>query len=148
MKKSQCAKTLSKLLSKLGQNEKTWSHIGDQKKAKFIKVINQLIIYKFFKEFINHKKKTNRAVVFSCRCLPNILKYCDYRLNIKKFRWSRFNQAQIKNFTANMYESSGSQFLQTTTGTQRKPETLWVIKVSYDPTLPTWELKEYYAVSA
>ena len=87
-------------------------------------------------------------VVFSCRYLPNILKYCDHRLNIKKFRWSRFNQAQIKNFTANMYESSGSQFFQTTTGTQRKPETLWVIKVSYDPTLPTWELKEYYAVSA
>ena len=44
-------------------------------KAKFLRVINEHIIYKFLKEFINHKKKTNRVVVFSCRFLPNILKY-------------------------------------------------------------------------
>ena len=33
------------------------------------------IIYKFFSDFTNHRKKTNTVVVFSCRPLPNILKY-------------------------------------------------------------------------
>ena len=34
------------------------------KKATFLWVINNTIIYKFFKDFTNHRKKTNRAVVF------------------------------------------------------------------------------------
>ena len=55
--------TLSKFLSKLQLNEKTWIHTEDQKKARFLKVINNLVIYKFFKEFIKHKNKTNRVVV-------------------------------------------------------------------------------------
>ena len=32
-------------------------------------MINNPIIYKFFKDFSNHRKKTNRAVVFSSRPL-------------------------------------------------------------------------------
>ena len=35
-----------------------------EKKVKFLWVINNPIIYKFFKDFTNHRKKTNRAVVF------------------------------------------------------------------------------------
>ena len=38
---------------------------------------NYPIIYMFFKDFTNHRKKTNRAVVFSCRV--SILKYRDHR---------------------------------------------------------------------
>ena len=87
---------LSKFLSKLQLNETTWSHTWDQKKAKFLKVINNLIIYKFFKEFINHKKMTNRIVVFSCRCIPNILKHCDHSLNFPKIRRSRLIETQIE----------------------------------------------------
>ena len=37
-------------------------------------VINNPIIFKFSQDFINHRKKTNRAVAFSCRPSPNILK--------------------------------------------------------------------------
>ena len=48
-----------------------------KKMATFLKVINSSIIYKFFKDFTNHGKKTNRAVVFSSRPFPNILKYRD-----------------------------------------------------------------------
>ena len=59
--------------------QKYQNHTGDQKKAKFLKMINKHIIFKFFIEFINHEKKTNRAIVFSYNCLPNILKYCDHR---------------------------------------------------------------------
>ena len=36
------------------------------------------IIYKFFKDFNKHRKKTNRVVVFSCRPFTNIL-YWDIR---------------------------------------------------------------------
>ena len=35
-------------------------------------MINNLIIYKFFKDFTNRRKKTNRAVVFTSRPFPNI----------------------------------------------------------------------------
>ena len=45
-------------------------------------MINNPIIYKFFKDFTNHRKKTNRAVVFSCRPFPNILKYMDNWWNL------------------------------------------------------------------
>ena len=49
-----------------------------RKKATFLQLINKLIIYKFFTDFTNHGKKTNRAVAFSCRPFPNILKYRDH----------------------------------------------------------------------
>ena len=35
-----------------------------QKKATFLWVIKRPIINKFFKDFTNHRKKTNRSVVF------------------------------------------------------------------------------------
>ena len=50
--------------------------------SEYNEVINTFInpmIYKFFKDFTNHRKKTNRAVVFSCRPSLNILKYRDHR---------------------------------------------------------------------
>ena len=41
-----------------------------RKKAIFLEVINNPIIYRFFKDFTNHEKKTNRAVVFSSWSFP------------------------------------------------------------------------------
>ena len=38
-------------------------------------MIKDPIIYKFFKDFTNHRKETNRMVVFSCRPYSNIPKY-------------------------------------------------------------------------
>ena len=40
-------------------NEKTWNHDGIQKKdqGQFLKVIIEPIIYKFFKDFTNSRKK-------------------------------------------------------------------------------------------
>ena len=40
------------------------------------------IIYKSFKDFTNHRKKTNRVVVFSSRPLPIILKYRDHQWDL------------------------------------------------------------------
>ena len=102
--------------------ENTWNHTGDQKKAKFLKVMNKLII---FKEFINQKKKTNRPVVFSCKCLPNILKYCHHRSDFVKLRKSRFIQTKIEKFSKYAWKFrfwTTTTFFRTTTGTQRKPE--------------------------
>ena len=65
-----------------------------RKKATFLQVIKQSC-YMFFKDFTNHRKKTNRVRVFSCRPYPNILKYRDdWRkpLTIWKTRlfWTQF----------------------------------------------------------
>ena len=54
-------------------------HWKSEKKATFLQVINNSIIYKFFKDFTNHRKKTNMVVVFTCRPFPNILKYRDHQ---------------------------------------------------------------------
>ena len=123
---------LSKFLSKLQLNETTWSHTWDQKKAKFLKVINNLIIYKFFKEFINHKKKTNRVLVFSCRCIPNILKYYDHSLNLPKMRRSRFIEIQIEKFSWYIWKLSFT-VLQNYHWNTMKTRNLRVVKVGYDP---------------
>ena len=43
------------------------------KKATFLLVINNPIICKFFRDFTDHRKKTNRVVVLSCRPFTSIL---------------------------------------------------------------------------
>ena len=79
-------------------------------------VINN-IIYKFFKDFINYKKKTNRAVVFSSGRFPNILKYSDHQCDLPTI-WKTKLFKHILKSSVSMYESSGSQFIRTTTATQ------------------------------
>ena len=82
--------------------QKYQNHTRDQKKAKFLKMINKHIIFKFFIEFINHEKKTNRAVLFSYRCLPNILNYCDRRWNFPNSGDQDSFRHKLKN-SANIY---------------------------------------------
>ena len=50
-----------------------------KKTAIFFDVINKSIIYRFFKDFKNHRKKTNRTVVFRYRPSPDILKDTEHR---------------------------------------------------------------------
>ena len=69
-------------------------------------MINNPIIYKFFKDFTNHRKETNRAVVFS---------------SSKSGKQDIFRH--ILKISASMYGSSGSQFFRTTTGIQSGPDT-------------------------
>ena len=54
------------------------STLETRKKATSLYMTNNAIIYKFFKDFTNHRKKTNGAVVFSCIPFPSILKYRDH----------------------------------------------------------------------
>ena len=78
-------------------------------------MINSPIIYKFFKDFTKHRKKTNKALVFSSRSFLNLLKYRDQQEKQESFR-------PLLKHSASMYESSGSLFLRTTTGTQSGPD--------------------------
>ena len=57
-----------------------------RKKAMFSFVINNIIICKFYEDFSNHRKKINRAVVFSYRPLPNILNYRNNQWESKNLR--------------------------------------------------------------
>ena len=58
------------------------NHIGSQKKG-HVSLDDQNSYYLQVFQTINHRKKTNRAVVFSCRPFPNILKYKDHLRNWK-----------------------------------------------------------------
>ena len=72
-------------------------------------MINNPIIYKLFKDFTNHRKKTNRTVVFSSRPFPNILKYRDLWWNLPTIWKTRL----LKTL---------SQLFETTAGIQSGPD--------------------------
>ena len=61
-------------------------------------------------------------VVFSSRCLPNILKFATTDETFQKSGDQHSFRHKLKN-SANIYDSSGSKFFITNTGTQRKLET-------------------------
>ena len=48
-----------------------------REKAIFFEVIK--LCYRFFKDFTNHRKKTDRTVLLQNRPLSNIVKYKDQR---------------------------------------------------------------------
>ena len=75
-------------------------------------MINNPIIYKFFKDFTYHRKKTNWAVVLAVDLSPIFLN-----------TWTTDETFQhsgkhILKSWARVYESSGSQFFTTTNGIQ------------------------------
>ena len=62
-------------------------------------MINNPIIYKFFKGFAKQKKKTNWVVVLSCRPFPSIFKYRDHELDFPTFWKTRHFQTHIEKFS-------------------------------------------------
>ena len=81
-----------------------------RKKVTFLLVINNPMIYKFLKDFTNHRQKINGVKVFSCRPYLQGL----------SMRQDSFRH--ILKSSASMYESSGSQFFRTTTNIQSGPD--------------------------
>ena len=61
--------------------------------------VNNPIIYKFFKDLTNQRKKTNRVVVFSSRPFSNILKYRDHQWDLPKIHKTRLFQTHIGEFS-------------------------------------------------
>ena len=67
-------------------------------KTIFLEVINKPIVYAFFKDFTNHRKKTSKAVHFRHRPLSNILNYSHHRSDLQTVWKTRFLQALIEEF--------------------------------------------------
>ena len=84
-------------------------------------MINNPIIYTFLKDFTNHRKKTNEAVVFLS---PTFL---NKGTTDETFQQSRKQKSfrQILKSSASMYESLGSQFFRTTSGKQPEPDAFY-----------------------
>ena len=82
----------------VGRSAVLKSYWKSEKRPHF-SLINNAIIYKFFKDLTNHRKKTNCAVVFSCRPFPNILLYRDHWWNLRRIQKMRPLQKVIEEFS-------------------------------------------------
>ena len=82
-------------------------------------MISNPIIYKFFKDFTNHKKKTNRAVVFSSIDLsPTFLNTGTTNENFQQSGRQYSFRHTLKS-SASMYESSAHSSLEAPLGYRR-----------------------------
>ena len=70
---------------------------------------NNPIIYKFLKDFTNHRKKTNRAVVFAMYLSPIFLNTGTTDETLQQSGKQNVSTLKLKS-SPTMYESSGSQF--------------------------------------
>ena len=62
-------------------------------------MINNPIIYKFFKDFTKKIKETNKVVIFSCRLFPNILKFRDHHKGFLKIWKTKLLQTLNEEFS-------------------------------------------------
>ena len=108
-------------------------------------MINKHVFYNFYKHRTIHRKKHNRAVVFSCNSLPRILKYKDHGKNLPTIGKKDSFRHSLKG-SANMYKISGSEFFRITTGKQLRPDTFDNSRLVMI-FAPLRELQKYYEVS-
>ena len=83
-------------------------------------MINNPIIYKFFKYFTNHSKETNQAVV-AVDLSPTILNTGTIDETFQQ-SGKQGSFRHILKSSASMYESSGPHFFRATTGRQSGPD--------------------------
>ena len=84
--------------------------------------MKKLIIYKFFKEFINYKKNSNRAVVFMSKSFyvsQLFLNIATTDDTLQKSGNEESFRHKLK-YSPKTYESLGPQSFTTTTGTREK----------------------------
>ena len=77
-------------------------------------MINNPIIYKFFKDFTNHRKKTNRTVVLA---VDLSLTFLNAGTTDETFQQSG-KQESFRHLLKSSVGSSGSQYIRTTTRIQ------------------------------
>ena len=97
-----------------------------RQKVIFLPVINKPI-YKFFREFTNHRKKLTTRQFLAVDLSPTFLKTWTTDTSFQQSE-KRSRQTHMKSL-ASMYERAGPQFLTTIAG------------------VTIWELREYYTVS-
>ena len=68
------------------------------KTATFLEGWISLLFASFLKDFVDHRKKTKRTVIFSCRPLDNILEDRDRRWNIQTIWKTRFLETHFEDF--------------------------------------------------
>ena len=73
------APDLLKALAILSDTTVRSSAVDQEDLKPYCKSEKKATLVKFFNDFTNHSKKTNKAVVFSCRLSSNILKYRDHQ---------------------------------------------------------------------
>ena len=101
------------------------------KKAIFLYVINNPIIYKLFQDFTNHRKRTNRVVLFSCRLFPNIVKYRDLCWELPTISKTRLPQIHIEEISQYVWKFRVT-VLQNPHWNTIRARRLWWINVCYD----------------
>ena len=69
-----------------------------RKRSQFSRWLTNLL-FTTFKNFTNHRKKTNRVAVFSSRPFPNILKYRDQWWNLPLIWKTRLHKKLIEEFS-------------------------------------------------
>ena len=124
---------------------KDLKHYWKSEKRPHFSMINKHVFYNFYKHRTIHRKKHNRAVVFSCNSLPRILKYKDHRKNLPTIGKKDSFRHSLKG-SANMYKISVSEFFRITTGTQLRPDTFDNSRLVMI-FAPLRELQKYYEVS-
>ena len=76
-----------------------------RKKATIFKKISKSPIYQCIEDFTYHRKKINRAIVFSCSPFPSVLKYRNHRWDIHSTVWkTRFLQKHVNKFSWNVWK--------------------------------------------
>ena len=75
-----------------GNQKKGHNSLGDQQSY-------YLETFIVFGDFTNHRKKTNRMVIFSSRPFPNILKYWDHQCDFPSIWKTRLFQTHIEEFS-------------------------------------------------
>ena len=89
----------------------------------YLESLEKPVIYKFFKDFTNYRKRTGKVVVFSCRLLLNTAtagQSSQYSGKKDSFR-------HILKSSASVYKSSGPQFFRTPI----RGRCIWGIKACY-----------------
>ena len=97
-------------------------------KTTILEAINKPVIYKFFKDATDHRKKTNRTVVFSHRPLPIILKP---KRDLPTTWKTKFLQTLMEEFGYYVLKFTLTVFRKHHRNTIRT-RCLWQIKVGYD----------------
>ena len=95
-----------------------------------------------FKDFTNHRKKTNRALVFSCRLFPTFLNIGNTNETFQK-SGKQDSFRHILKSSGSMNKSLGSPFLRTITE-------IWPGREAFDESRlakPSWKLQTFYAFS-
>ena len=126
-KECQCAKPCRKSCQNCGWMRTPEVILEIRKKPDFSRWSTTLLFTSFSNKLLT-TKKTNIVVVFSCRCIPNILKYCD-----QEIKRSRFIETQIEKFSWYIWKFRFT-VLQNCHWNTMKTRNLWVIKVGHDPT--------------